>query len=310
MSRNSVPNSGSFYKLCEELLSAAFPDGNPEWIASESMSVVHEVRNAIGTPPPLAATSDGSGGGRGGHSRVSKPTTTRSGWRAGWGPFAPGSFLAGLPANVLDDLLGRGRQRTFAPGERLLREGGSDTHMFLLLRGFVKITAVVDGVEVLLAIGVPGDFLGEIAAVGGRPRIATVTACGRVLTVVRTQASIKGFLRDNPDAAVMMTASVGERLHWANLRRAEFFTYSVEVHLARVLLALSRTCGRSTSAGVLIDVQLTQAELASMIGAGEGSMQKAIRSLRERGLILTGYRQITIVDITGLRKVGEDEFDH
>ena len=233
---------------------------------------------------------------------------TRPGGRGVLPPFAPGSFLAQLSPSVLEELLA-GRQRTFAPGERLLREGGTDTHMFLLLRGFVKITAVMDGVETLLAIRVPGDSLGEVAAMSGRPRIATVTACGRVLTVVRTQAAVKAFIRAHPEAAALMTAAVGERLHWANRRRADFFTYSVEVRLARVLLDLSHTCGRPTDAGVLIDVQLTQAELASMIGAGEATVQKAIRNLRERGLISTGYRRITIVDMAELHKVSEEPDD-
>jgi CRP/FNR family cyclic AMP-dependent transcriptional regulator len=232
---------------------------------------------------------------------------TRPGGRGEWPPFAPGSFLSQLSPSVLEELLAGGRQRTFRPAERLLREGGTDTHMFLLLRGFVKITAVLDGTETLLAIRVPGDFLGEVGAISGRPRIATVTACGRVLTVVRTQPAVQAFLHNNPDAAAKMTAAVSQRLHWANLRRADFFTYSVELRLARVLLALSGTCGRRTDAGILIDVQLTQAELASMIGAGEATVQKAIRSLRERGVIHTGYRRITIVDAAELRRMSDAE---
>jgi CRP/FNR family transcriptional regulator, cyclic AMP receptor protein len=221
--------------------------------------------------------------------------------------FAPGSFAANLPGETQAELLALGVPRLFEVGRRLLREGERSTHVELLVRGFVKITATVEGIETLLAIRVPGDILGETGAISGRPRMATVTACGVVISYAIARAEFRAFLRRHPDAAMHMTAVMGERLRWANLRRADFAAYPADVRLARVLLEIARACGEATDAGVMIGIHLSQPELASMIGVAEATVQKAIRDLRNRGVISTGYRRVIITDIEALRAEAQSD---
>jgi DNA-binding GntR family transcriptional regulator len=45
---------------------------------------------------------------------------------------------------------------------------------------------------------------------------------------------------------------------------------------------------------------LTQAELGGLVGAKEGTVQKALRELAARGLVRPGHRSVTIVDVAGL----------
>jgi CRP/FNR family transcriptional regulator, cyclic AMP receptor protein len=218
--------------------------------------------------------------------------------------FAPGSFLDRLPLPVRTQLLALGTERRFEGGRRLLREGDRGAHVELLTRGFVKITAIVEGVETLLAIRVPGDILGETAALTGRPRTATVTTCGRITSVVVSQAAFHDFMRRNPDAPIYVAATMGDRLHWANERRADFAAYPAEVRLARLLAEIAETIGHRSDAGIVIGVGISQSELATMIGVAEATAQKAIRDLRREGAITTGYRSITVVDIDRLRAMG------
>jgi CRP/FNR family transcriptional regulator, cyclic AMP receptor protein len=219
--------------------------------------------------------------------------------------WAPGSFAAHLSRETQAELLALGVPRRFEVGRRLLREGDASSHVELLVRGFVKITATVEGLETLLAIRVPGDLLGETGAISGRPRMATVTACGAVVSYAVTRADFRAFLRRHPDAAMHMTAVMGERLRWANLRRADFAAYPAEVRLARILLEIARACGQPTGAGVTIGIHLSQPELATMIGVAEATAQKAIRDLRNRGVIITGYRRVTITDLDALQAEAE-----
>lgn len=219
--------------------------------------------------------------------------------------WTPGSFLDRLSPSTRDALLALGTRRQFETGRRLLREGDRNTHVELLIRGFVKVTTVVEGLEALMAIRMPGDIVGETASLTGRARTATVTTCGRVVSSVVTRAAFHRFLAQHPDAAMHMAATMSERLRWANLRRADFAAYPAEVRLARILIDLAETCGRRTEDGITIGVMLSQPELASMVGIAEATGQKAIRDMRRNGLIRTGYRRITIVDVDALRAVGE-----
>jgi len=219
--------------------------------------------------------------------------------------WAPGSFLARLSPEQVAELLQTGVRHHFEPGRPLLWEGDPSTHVEILVRGFVKITILVDGIEVLVGIRVSGDFIGEMAGLSQKPRSATATACGRVTSVVLTQANFHRFLHRYPEAALSMAAAVGERLRWATERQTEFAAFPAEIRLARVLVDIAWSCGQPTEEGLTIAVALSQPELATMIGASEATVQKVLRELRENGIIRTGYRRITVVDLPALRSLGE-----
>src|SRR5690349_16128367 len=98
------------------------------------------------------------------------PTMTRT------GPWAPGSFLARIGADEREKLLALGTTRRLADGRHLLVEGRRDTHVEIIRRGHVKVTTQIGGTSRLLAIRLPGDLVGEYAAVTDNSRSATVTA--------------------------------------------------------------------------------------------------------------------------------------
>lgn len=220
--------------------------------------------------------------------------------------WAAGSLLGRLSPASRNELLSLSVPRRIAPGRRLFHEGDRDSHLELLRRGFVKVTSVADGRETLLAIRMPGNVLGEFGA-SGEPRSATVTACGWVLSSMISKAVFERFLQRHPDAALQVTAMVGHRLQWSNQRRAEFATRSAAVRLARVLVEIADACGEPTENGLSILVELSQSELATMIGTAGITVQKAIRALRHDGLIRTGYRQITVSDLDRLRAFAAGE---
>ncbi|MFD6563614.1 Crp/Fnr family transcriptional regulator [Micromonospora profundi] len=219
-------------------------------------------------------------------------------------------FLARLPTAIREELLGRGHACRYEPGEHLLLEGGTDTHVILLTSGFVKVTNNAEGVEALVGIRGAGDIVGESAALADLPRMATVTACGLVTGRLVTADAFRHVLNRHPDAARLVTKTVAERLRWANQRRADFVAYPAEVRVARVLCEIARTHGRQGDDGVVvIDVPLSQPELATMIGAAEATVHKVLRALRAAGLIRSGYRRISILNPTALRRMAHEPPD-
>jgi len=218
----------------------------------------------------------------------------------------PGSFLGRLSGAERSELLALGITRALRPDTHLFVEGMHDTHVEVIRQGYVKVTTAVGGLPQLLAIRLPGDLVGESAAVTGNSRSATVTTCGRVVSTVIRQADFLRFIAAHPRVAHQVTASVGDQLRWANARRSDFAAFPVHVRLARVLGDIASGCGEAAGDGVLIGVQLNHIELATLIGAAEDSVQKALRMLRLRGLIKTGYRRITVLDPAGLRSLVDE----
>jgi CRP/FNR family cyclic AMP-dependent transcriptional regulator len=220
--------------------------------------------------------------------------------------FPSGSFLAGLSRTARGALLELGIAREFGPEKLLLREGDPSTHVFLLVDGCVKITgATPEGHLALLAIRVGGDLVGELAAMDGQPRVATVTTAGRVRARLVSQAEFRRFLLGFPDVALAVSGSVGAKLRWATRRRIDFGSREVRIRLARVLLELATSYGIPAGPHLRIGVALTQPELAALVGAAEPTVHRALARLRREAIVETGYRRVCVCDRERLAAVAD-----
>jgi CRP/FNR family cyclic AMP-dependent transcriptional regulator len=221
-------------------------------------------------------------------------------------PWLPGTLLGRLDSQTRDALLALGVRRSVEAHRAILREGTSESHVVLLYTAITKVTAAMsNGHQALLAIRVSGDILGEISALNGTPRSATVTTCRPSTIRIIHCNEFRAFLRSHPDAAIEIAGIVADRLRWANQRRVDFASYPVKVRLARVLWEIASTYGRRGPSGITVNIELTQRELATLCGAADVSLQKALRELRQAEIINTGYRQFVILDSVALRSAAD-----
>jgi CRP-like cAMP-binding protein len=218
----------------------------------------------------------------------------------------PGTFLGSLGPAVAGELLAQSVRRQYPTGRGLLREGALASHVVVLESGFVKVTTAVEGFETLLGIRVPGELIGEIGALTGNPRNATVTACGTVHVGIVTRPRFEEFLRRHPEASKLVMATIARQLAWANRRRSDFAAFPAHIRLARLLIEIAEVCGRRLPGGAVeIAVPLSQPELAAMIAIARATVQKAVHELRSRKLIRTAYRRVTVLDPEGLARLAE-----
>jgi CRP-like cAMP-binding protein len=225
-------------------------------------------------------------------------------YRAEW---APSSFLMRLPPELLEKLLDVAELMLFRTSEILIEEGKDDTDVYLLLSSCVKVTADLGGGRsALLAVRVGGDLVGELAASGTGRRIASVVACGRE-PAVAARVGAADFVRlasEYPQALVLLSEAVGRKLSTATRRRVDYSGHSPLVRLARVLVELADDHGRPlVGDSVLIALDLTQIELGTLIGVGESSVLRALRALKERGLVDTHGRRTVVRSLQSLRAV-------
>ncbi|MDG4788155.1 Crp/Fnr family transcriptional regulator [Micromonospora sp. WMMD1102] len=222
-----------------------------------------------------------------------------------------GTLLSRLDPATRADLLRLGVRRRVVAGQILLHEGAQGSHLVLLRQGLTKVTAShPDGRSTLLAIRFRGDLVGEMSALNKRPRSATVTTCGPAVVNVIQLHEFKPFLRSHPEAALEVAAMVADRLRWSNQRRVEFTSYPARVRVARIIAELARSHGRQAPDGVVIDIHLTQSELATACGASDTTIEKTLRQLRGEGVVETDYRRITIRDLARLWEIcGFDPLD-
>ncbi len=81
-------------------------------------------------------------------------------------------------------------QKTFAPGEIIMREGDKGDEAYMIVAGRCRAFRTVNGAEETLAMMEPGDVFGEMALILFEPRAASVSAVDQVVVLVLDKATM------------------------------------------------------------------------------------------------------------------------
>ena len=94
-----------------------------------------------------------------------------------------------------------------------MREGDIGSEMLVLVEGTVRVVRIEpDGGERYIRRYESGDHIGELALLREGPRAATVIADDDVRTLVIDGQNLKAILRERPEAAMAMLATLAERI--------------------------------------------------------------------------------------------------
>ena len=197
-------------------------------------------------------------------------------------------------------LLGRGRQRRYPRNSRLFHEGDLSDSVIAILEGRVKLVVTTDaGDESLLGIRGPGELVGELAALDPAPRLASAVALEPLTVQALTADEFRAFVAENGRVALQLMRMLICRLREADRRRGEFGAYDAASRVARLLADLAAE-HESPGRGRAV-VRLSQQEIGELVGASRESVGRALAALRDRQLVTTGRRSVTVLETGALR---------
>ncbi|WP_406385077.1 Crp/Fnr family transcriptional regulator [Streptomyces sp. NBC_01618] len=205
-------------------------------------------------------------------------------------------------------LLALGVPRRYGAGEVILSEQATTSYVVAILSGLAVVFVETGrGNRVILALRGAGELVGEQSAMDRRPRSATVTALGRMDAVVIPGDRFRGFLAGNPAAGALVLRQLSSRLRSADGERRSLASEKVLQRLAARLFELAHRTGHPNPDGsVTIDLALPQHDLAASVGATREAVAKALRVLRERGIVRTAARRLVVMDVEPLRLLAGD----
>ena len=135
----------------------------------------------------------------------------------------PASWLDELPEPLGNDLRALGNERRYGAGVAIFHHGDEPGSVLLLIEGRVKVALLgPQGREVILGFVGPGELVGDVAALDGGPRSATVEAVDPVRALVVPRAAFERFASARPEAALALLRSLPRRLRQADEQRREF----------------------------------------------------------------------------------------
>jgi CRP/FNR family transcriptional regulator, cyclic AMP receptor protein len=212
-------------------------------------------------------------------------------------------FVAALTDGQRRDLERRGIVRRFRKGHAIFHQGTSSDHVVVVRSGRVKVSTVTpDGKEVVLAFRGPGDLLGELSALDGEPRSATVQAIEPVEALTVDAAAFHAFLAANPEVAILLVRMLNRRLRDADRKRVEFGAHDTVGRVAARLVELAERYGEDGQEGLTIALPLSQEELAGWTGSSREAVSKALQAMRAAGWVRTERRRFTVLDMDALRR--------
>lgn len=216
-------------------------------------------------------------------------------------PARPGSFFESLDEASRERLLAQGQVRRYPARSILFLEGDPAHDVLVVRKGDIKVSANVDGHDVVLDIVGPDDLLGEIAVVDGHGRSATATTLNPVEVVRIPAASFLAHLEGEPTVMVLLLRSMSSRLRDASRRQVEYGALDAVGRVCRRLVELAERFGQpAAGGGVVIDGPLTQGEIAAWAGISREAVVKALSTMRRLGWVTTTARAITVVDLVAV----------
>ena len=159
-----------------------------------------------------------------------------------------------------------------------------------------------DGRESLLAVLGPGEIIGELTLFDPGPRSTTATAVSPASLLFLEHEDLMHVLDTNPTLAKHMLRALAQRLRRTNESLSDLVFSDVPGRVAKALLDLADRFGTSTDKGVHVPHDLTQEELAQLVGASRETVNKSLADFVSRGWIRLEGRAVTLLDVDRLAR--------
>jgi len=212
-------------------------------------------------------------------------------------------LFAALDDEAAEALKATMARREVARGEVLFTEGDPGDRLYIIVEGKIKLgRASGDGRENLLAILGPGEMFGELSLFDPGPRNATATAVADTALLGVGSDDLATWLNGRPDVARQLLRSLARRLRRTNEALADLVFSDVPGRVAKALLDLSERFGTPTEEGLRVTHDLTQEELAQLVGASRETVNKALADFAARNWLRLDQRAVLLLDIDRLRR--------
>lgn len=188
-------------------------------------------------------------------------------------------------------------------GQTLFAEGDAGDRLYVILEGKVKlIRTAPDGRENLLSVQGPGEMFGELSLFDPRARTSSAIAVTDVRLAGLGHDDLRPWIANRPEVAVHLLRALAQRLRRTNDVLADLVFTDVPGRVAKALLDLADRFGTRGDDGLHVHHDLTQEELAQLVGASRETVNKALADFAGRNWLRIEAKAVVILDEERLRR--------
>ncbi len=205
-------------------------------------------------------------------------------------------WVSKFPTEEVEALRNASIQRNYEPGATVFTPEDRPTSVYLLEQGLVRIYRLSgEGDETTFGYVAPGEIFGELSLFGDFPRESFAMAVRRSHIWRIPVASFRKLLESHATVAMDITRQIGQRMKRMESRVESLVFRDVRTRLARILLELAEDFGREREDAQLLDLDLTQSELAKLVGSTRQTVNSSLGELETLGLIQREGRRLVIL---------------
>ncbi|MFO1073185.1 MAG: Crp/Fnr family transcriptional regulator [Geminicoccaceae bacterium] len=215
-------------------------------------------------------------------------------------------LLGSLTPEERRALAGRCSWKRYHPGERILSRDSDCREVLFLVAGQVRVVNyAASGREIAYAVIPAGSHVGELAALDGQPRSASVEAVGECLVASLGNGPFEELLLRQPQVAVILLKSMAAVIRRSDERIAELSVLGAMPRVYRELQRLARPVGEGREA--VIEPLPTQEALAAHVGTTRETVARALGQLAKAGIARRRGRELLIRDLELLEALGDPD---
>lgn len=212
-------------------------------------------------------------------------------------------ILRGVEPGAVSALIEQLHSCEFVAGQTIFAERDPGDRVYIIGSGKVKLSLKgPGGRDNLLAVLGPSDIFGELGVFDPGPRSCTAIAITDIQAVWLDRATLRTWMAHRPVIAEQLLQMLARRLRHTNDELVELISTDVGGRVARHLLLLARRFGTREGDGLRVVHELTQGEMAKLVGADRASVNKALQGFMTCGWILVEDKSVLIIDHDALAR--------
>lgn len=205
-------------------------------------------------------------------------------------------FFIDIPKPELVRISANFIERGYSPSQAIYREGSQAERLFVLADGKIKLLKFgANNHEVLLDILKPGDFFGNFTYISGDTYQESAIALTQACALSISNEDFRAIVDRSPEFAIRSMQVMAARLNASTQKVLQLGSMSVEQRLAFTLLDLDKKLGLERTGLRVIDVPLTQEELAGMTATTPESVSRWMSQMRKQGVIQSGRKWVSLL---------------
>lgn len=212
-------------------------------------------------------------------------------------------IFQGVTPGAVNNLIKQLETVRFPRGATIFEEGEPGDRLYIITSGKVKLARrIPDGRENLLTVMGPSDMFGELSIFDPGPRTSSAVCVTDVHAASMNSEMLHQWIASHPEISEQLLRVLARRLRRTNASLADLIFTDVPGRVAKTLLQLANRFGVQEGTALRVNHDLTQEEIAQLVGASRETVNKALATFAHRGWIRLEGKSVLIVDTEHLAR--------